>query len=72
MEWQRTDRHRWKIAEDGFEGDARLKETNHGYIASVTVENTEFEMELMDEREFFEKRKDALKFLKERMRRESY
>jgi len=72
MEWRQTNRHRWEIAEQGFEGRALLQETNSGFIASITVTNTEFDMDLLDEREFFETKQDALRFLEERMAQESY
>lgn len=72
MEWKQTKRHKWVIAEQGFDGRALLQETNNGFIASITVENTEFDMELLDEREFFERKKDALAFLEEKMTKESY
>ncbi|MDY6774319.1 MAG: hypothetical protein SVS85_03905 [Candidatus Nanohaloarchaea archaeon] len=55
-----------------FEGRAVLNQTNEGYIAAVKVEEKQFDMELLDEREFFANEDEALEFLKERMERDSY
>lgn len=72
MEWRQTKQYQWELAEQGFSGKARLQETNSGYIASIRVENTDFDMELLNERDFFERKKDAVKFLQEQMGQESY
>ncbi|MDY6776660.1 MAG: hypothetical protein SVQ76_00980 [Candidatus Nanohaloarchaea archaeon] len=72
MEWKKKKRGVWEGVDPDLEGKAVLKETNQGFIASITVEEKQFDMELMDEREFFSSKKEALKFLKERMERDSY
>lgn len=72
MKWRQTKQNKWEVAEQGFTGHALLKETNSGYIVIITVENTDFDMELLNERDFFERKKDALKFLREKMEQESY
>lgn len=72
MRWERVDSSEWRIAENGFSGRALLRETNSGFIASITVEEDQFDMELLDDRDFFESRDDALAFLKDRMEQSSY
>lgn len=72
MTWIQTRRYAWELTTDGFDGKAFLKETNSGYIASITVKNTEFDMALADEREFFERKKKAVQFLNALMEKHSY
>lgn len=72
MNWRQVKRHTWQLDESGYEGEARMKETNHGFIISITVKNTDFDMELLNERDFFEKKQDALGFLKKHMEKDSY
>lgn len=72
MEWKRRDDTTWEIADPDFDGKAMLKETNSGYIAAITVSETQFDMELLDEREFFESRREAMAFLQDLMERDSY
>lgn len=72
MEWQQVDRYRWEVAEAGFQGQALLRETNNGFIASINVENTDFDMEMLNDREFFEKKQDAVAFLQQKMQKTSY
>lgn len=72
MRWERVDSGEWRIAENGFSGRALLRETNSGFIASINVSEDQFDMELLDDRDFFESRDDALTFLEERMDRSSY
>lgn len=72
MDWKQVSRHKWRLAEDGFSGRAILNETNSGFIAAITVEEDQFNMTLLDEREFFSSKQDALQYLEEKMRQESY
>ncbi len=72
MTWTQTERHTWELATNGFDGTANLRETNSGFVASVQVENTQFDMELADERDFFERKKDAVNFLRDRMEKHDY
>lgn len=72
MDWMRVEPGRWQLAAPDFDGKAVLNETNSGYIASITVRETRFDMELLDDREFFPSKEDAIAFLRERMDRDSY
>lgn len=72
MRWEQVEPGQWRLADPDMTGKAVLNETNSGFIASIRVEETNFDMELLSEREFFERKKDALRFLKERMDRDSY
>lgn len=72
MQWTSAGDTEWRLASQGFEGRASLQETNQGYVATVKVNEKQFDMELMDEREFFEDKEEAIQFLKEKMERDSY
>lgn len=72
MRWEQAEPGVWRLLADDFSGKAVLNETNSGYIASITVSEEQFDMDLMDEREFFPSKDEALAFLKERMDRDSY
>ncbi len=72
MPWTRVDGARWELAADGFTGKAVLQETNSGFIANIHVENTDFDMELVDERDFFESRDAAVEFLQRKMQEGDY
>ncbi len=72
MRWEQSEPGVWRLLADDFSGKAVLNETNSGYIAAITVSEEQFDMELLDEREFFPSKDEALGFLKEHMDRDSY
>ncbi|MDY6769633.1 MAG: hypothetical protein SVU88_01535 [Candidatus Nanohaloarchaea archaeon] len=72
MDWTRVGNGEWQLADPDFDGTAALQETNQGYVAAISVTETQFDMELLDEREFFETRDAALEFLQEKMAQDSY
>ncbi|MFB6265570.1 MAG: hypothetical protein ABEI07_00625 [Candidatus Nanohaloarchaea archaeon] len=72
MEWVRAGDGEWRLSSPDFEGRAILNQTNEGYIASIKVTEKQFDMELLEDRDFFETEEEALQFLKERMERDSY
>lgn len=72
MEWTQSGGSEWRLANPDFRGKAVLNETNEGYIALIRVEEKQFDMELLSEREFFESRQEAMKFLKDHMEKDSY
>jgi len=72
MQWRQVGRYEWELVERGFSGEAILKETNHGVIASIVVRNEDFDMVLLEDREFFESVQDGVAFLEERMAQDSY
>ncbi|MCJ7478813.1 MAG: hypothetical protein MUP63_01385 [Candidatus Nanohaloarchaeota archaeon QJJ-7] len=72
MEWVKAGKNEWRLSSPDFEGTAVLNQTNEGYIALVRVEEKQFDMELLNDREFFEKEEEAMEFLRDRMDRDSY
>lgn len=72
MGWTESRPGEWELVADSFSGKAVLNETNSGFIASLRVENDDFEMELAKEREFFQHRDDAEDFLQEQMQKHDY
>ncbi|MFB6240909.1 MAG: arginase family protein, partial [Gemmatimonadota bacterium] len=66
MDWAKAGSDEWRLASSDLEGAAAIQQTNQGYIASISVTEKQFDLELLDEREFFEKREEALEFLRER------
>lgn len=72
MPWEQVGRDQWELASTNFSGKAVLNETNSGYIALVRVENTDFDMELLNRREFFESRREAKEFLEKHMKQEDH
>lgn len=65
--WRRSGRDRWAVDSAGLEGEARVIEVSGGYRARIVLKDTGFGMTLMDEREFFESRKDAVAFVEEKI-----
>lgn len=72
MQWTRAGPDEWRLASSDLSGRAAIQETNQGYIASIAVTEDQFDMELLDEREFFEDREAALTFLQARMEQDAY
>ncbi|MDY6761711.1 MAG: hypothetical protein SVY41_01555 [Candidatus Nanohaloarchaea archaeon] len=72
MKWVQDGKDQWRLAEDGFSGRAALQQTNQGFVAAISVEEEQFDLELLDEREFFEKEDDARTYLQEKMEQDSY
>ncbi len=72
MDWTKAGENEWRLASPDFTGRAVLQETNQGYIAAISVTEKQFDMELMDEREFFANREKAMAYLQEQMARDSY
>ncbi|MDY6770263.1 MAG: hypothetical protein SVU88_04800 [Candidatus Nanohaloarchaea archaeon] len=59
MNWVRDGNNQWRLVEDGFSGTAAIQQTNQGFVAAITVQEEQFDLELLDEREFFEMEQDA-------------
>ncbi|MDY6769092.1 MAG: hypothetical protein SVW02_03240 [Candidatus Nanohaloarchaea archaeon] len=72
MQWTKAGSDEWRLAEQGFEGRAAIQHTNQGFVAAISVTEKEFDIELLDEREFFENRDAARDFLQEKMDKDSY
>lgn len=67
MRWQKVGRRRWTAEGDSVEGQARVHEVEGGYRAEIHAEDTEFGMTLLDESDFFESERDAVRFLEDAM-----
>jgi antitoxin component of MazEF toxin-antitoxin module len=65
--WRQEERRLWKLDNGSVTGTARITEIRGGYRVTVQVQDEEFGMDIVDEREFFELENDAREFLQDQM-----
>lgn len=65
--WDKTGPAEWTLERDGLTGKARIREVEGGYEARIGVRDTEYQMELLSDEEYFESRSKAVEFLNKQM-----
>lgn len=65
--WSKTGPAAWTLDRDGLAGNARIREVEGGYEARIGIRDTEFQMDIVSEEEYFESRNRAVSFLEDLM-----
>ncbi|MCJ7428980.1 MAG: hypothetical protein MUP66_01170 [Candidatus Nanohaloarchaeota archaeon QJJ-5] len=65
--WHKAGPAEWELEREGLTGKARIRQVEGGFEARIGVRDTEFQMDLLSEQDFFESRSAAVSYLEELM-----
>ncbi|MDY6778304.1 MAG: hypothetical protein SVU32_06550 [Candidatus Nanohaloarchaea archaeon] len=66
-DWKRVARREWILERGSLSGEARIREVEGGFKASIEVEDVDFGMRLLEEEEFFQPEREAREFVRRKM-----